>query len=447
MPFHSHHPQGPNTSQHGAASGIYQAAQALGSIGAPHGNLRTATSGQTGAGTDALLPGSGNSPGFADVRGAPPSAPPAIGGLPGPGMSSMAAQSSQTYPASAMQTPRRTSTLRQPEELHITPGSSAAGHQASSQSQQQQMYNSPDTYSAGTSAPNINLQQATPQGSTFTTSQPPAAANVPGSLQPGGSGSARPALPYSANTAPTTVPTVPQINTNAQQYTLPTRSNTMNQGHSYSRSSPAGLEQKYIPFNSQTPDNKSTFAQTPSGQKYYSPSTPQGPAAHSPLDLKDIRPMGNIHFESMGESTGAGTNFVDMEKQPGNCSYLAPWGVYAYDWCKWPIHNGNSAGKMAVGSYLEDTHNFVRLTIGQLAHVMADSDRFKFLIRMLHLRKLPTPVPRRTASNTQRSQKRLALTLSHAYSGNRHPLRSNPLISLQHPATTYVYGRYHSLLL
>ena len=47
---------------------------------------------------------------------------------------------------------------------------------------------------------------------------------------------------------------------------------------------------------------------------------------------------------------------------PTTSNYLAPWPVYAFDWCKWPIQNqqiGDSAGKMALGSYVEDGHNFV----------------------------------------------------------------------------------------
>jgi WD repeat-containing protein 68 len=230
--------------------------------------------------------------------------------------------------------------------------------QQQQQQQQQQLYNSPDQYSAST-APNINLQQATPQGSHYTNAP---SSNVPGSLQPG-SNSQRPG-PASAYTAPTTVPTMPHISTNAQQYTLPTRSNTMNASHSshpshtYSRSSPAGLEQKYIPF-SNTPENPK-YAATP-GQKYYTATTPSGAASNSPLGLADIRPRANSNMEN--ETLGGGTFFNDSDRVPSNSNYLAPWGVYAYDWCKWPVHGGNSAGKMAVGSYLEDTHNFVNYPV------------------------------------------------------------------------------------
>jgi WD repeat-containing protein 68 len=350
MPFHSHHY---NAHANSPASGIYQAAATLGSIGAPAGGLRVATSGTTSAGTDALLPGSGNAPGLNSSHNTLPSlrggqtALPAASGLPGP---DSLQSTGASYDQQSFETPRRTDTLgRNPEELHISPA--AMGQHGSSQASQHhnQQYTSPDQYSG--SAPNINLQQATPQGSQYNTAS---SSNIPGSLQP--ATTQRPA-PSSAYTAPTTVPTMPQISTNAQQYTLPTRSNTMNTSHSshtYSRSSPAGLEQKYIPF-SNTPDPK--YSGTPS-QKYYNAPTPSGAASNSPLGLADIRPRAN----SSMQDEPMGSNFYnDNDRTPGNSKYLGSWPVYAFDWCKWPVHGNNSAGKMAVGSYLEDTHNFVRL--------------------------------------------------------------------------------------
>jgi WD repeat-containing protein 68 len=129
--------------------------------------------------------------------------------------------------------------------------------------------------------------------------------------------------------------------------------------HTYSRSSPAGMgpDQKYIPF-SNTPENSKYAAGTPV-QKYYS-STPLGTASNSPLGLADIRPRANSSMND--DPMGAGTLFTDNERAPSNSNYFTPWPAYAFDWCKWNVHGGNSAGKMAVGSYLEDTHNFVRAT-------------------------------------------------------------------------------------
>lgn len=51
---------------------------------------------------------------------------------------------------------------------------------------------------------------------------------------------------------------------------------------------------------------------------------------------------------------------------PTNSNYLAPFATYAYDWCKWPVMGGSGAGKMAVGSYLEDPHNFIQILDTQI---------------------------------------------------------------------------------
>lgn len=190
-------------------------------------------------------------------------------------------------------------------------------------------------------APNIHLQQATPQSSTFPPLSP---SGVPDTLQAGGAG--RPG-PSSAYTAPTTVPTMPQVN--SQQYAPPSRSAILGSSHSHSRSSPAGLDQKYMPFSG-------TPSATPSsGSKLFNPQTPTGSSAFSPLGLSDIRPRADSDLQN----SGSGTNVIFDESGPTNSSYLAPWPTYAYDWCKWPVQHGSGCGKMAIGSYLEDPHNFV----------------------------------------------------------------------------------------
>ncbi|EOA81497.1 uncharacterized protein SETTUDRAFT_165955 [Exserohilum turcica Et28A] len=369
MPFGHHHQNAPND----PAQGIYAAASALGSIGAPGGNLRAATQGTTRAGTDAFMPqASGN------AQPPPPSE----------------AYMAATAPPSAnssFDTPRHKAPSlsgRTNEELHI---STAVGQHASGPppaGSSQHMYNSPDSYR---SAPNINVDHGTPQTAQY------AAPAVPGSLQPAtGPGQQPPQqqqqsqppqqappqqqqqAPPQQRPAPTSTHTAPagppqaQIATNAQQYTLPTRSNTISQSqhsphstHAYSRSSPAGLgpEQKYIPF-SNTPENSKYAAATPT-QKYY-PSTPSGAASQSPLGLADIRPRANSNMEP--ETTGHGNSTLgDMNKVASNSNYLAPWSIYAFDWCKWNVTGGNSAGKMAVGSYLEDNHNFIRILDTQIA--------------------------------------------------------------------------------
>lgn len=182
---------------------------------------------------------------------------------------------------------------------------------------------------------NIQLQQATPT----TAAQPLSSSSVPGTLQPGGPSARRPST-TATNTysAPQTVPTMPPPN--QQQYTpRPPTLNTQHPQHSHSRSSPAGMDQKYIPFST-TP----TKAFTPV-------------SSHSPLGLADIRPRaGSDILNRSGMHSGA---VYDYGPSQTNCSYMAPWAAYSFDWCKWPVQNGNSCGKMAIGSYLEDPHNFV----------------------------------------------------------------------------------------
>lgn len=64
----------------------------------------------------------------------------------------------------------------------------------------------------------------------------------------------------------------------------------------------------------------------------------------------------------MNDDQMGGSLMFDYDNRtPTNSNYLAPWPVFAFDWCKYPVTQGNSAGKMAIGSYLEDPHNFVRL--------------------------------------------------------------------------------------
>jgi WD repeat-containing protein 68 len=326
MPF-GHHSQ--NAQNNTPASGLYQAAAALGSIGAPMGNLRVATGQTTSAGTDAFVHSPVENPAYA---GGGHTAPPA-------------AQSS--YEA-----PRRQPTMSRAgdSELHI----STTNPTAASQQHQQSMYNAQESYSA----PNIQLQQATP-------------GHIPNALQAGQQRPGPPSTAYTAPAVPTQNQNQSQIATNAQQYTLPTRSNTIHQSphssHSYSRSSPAGLgpEQKYIPF-SNTPEQSSKYAANTPAQKHY-PTTPSGAASHSPLGLADIRPRANSTMDQDGGLGYHGNAMItEQSKVASNSNYLAPWSIYAYDWCKWAVPGGNSAGKMAVGSYLEDNHNFIRILDTQI---------------------------------------------------------------------------------
>lgn len=326
--FHSssrHPSQNPQHQRHsGVAAGIY-ASQALGTIGAPN-NLRNAALG--GTASDILA-----NPDM--QRGQGHTVPPSSAALSPPRAPATTGHSFPPY-----DTPRRAQGMgSQAADIHMR----GDAHYAHSQAHQH-LYSSPTEYTQG-GTPGLNLQQATPQ----------TASGVPSALQPAGGSSQRPS-PSSAYSTPS----MPQINTNAQQYTLPTRSNTMNQAqHGYSRSDTSGMEQKYIPFSASA-EKAPQFPPTPNQKQYnsYSPATPGGGiAAQSPLVLEHIRPRTNSNLDDH-----PGLAWNDADRQPTNSNYLAPWPTYAYDWCKWPIVGGesNTAGKMAVGSYLEDPHNFVR---------------------------------------------------------------------------------------
>ncbi|CAK7262721.1 hypothetical protein SEPCBS57363_000187 [Sporothrix epigloea] len=80
-----------------------------------------------------------------------------------------------------------------------------------------------------------------------------------------------------------------------------------------------------------------------------------GGSRNTPLGLADIRPRADSSL-----SDGLPSGFDQANNQPGTSNYLAPWALYAFDWCKWPS-TGKGAGKLAIGSYLEDGHNFIQI--------------------------------------------------------------------------------------
>lgn len=258
-------------------------------------------------------------------------APPAASGLSGP----------DSYSSLRMDSIRQTQYSNRPsEELHIPQIDTAMGQSFGGELSQQYLQNQGRDLGGG---PGINVQQATPQGSQNLKTK-----SVPGALQPGRQG-----LP-SMNTVPTTVPTLPQIH-DSQQFSTPSRMNTNNHSHAYSHSSPAGLDQqKYVPY-ANTPES-SKYA-SPTNMRYTSSQTPQIGASYSPLGLADIRPRADSGLSDGPQSANPYAN----EGFPTNSNYLAPWPIYAFDWCKWPMQSNSrdAAGKMAIGSYVEDGHNFV----------------------------------------------------------------------------------------
>jgi WD repeat-containing protein 68 len=120
--------------------------------------------------------------------------------------------------------------------------------------------------------------------------------------------------------------------------------------------------QKYVPFN-QTP-NQTPITSNPKAYNLSNAQMPAAGSAHSPLNLTDIRSRA-ISDANEGPQ---GTAFFSYSDSPTNSNYLAPFPTYAYDWCKWPNMSGGGAGKMAIGSYLEDPHNFIQILDTHITH-------------------------------------------------------------------------------
>lgn len=240
--------------------------------------------------------------------------------------------------------PRRTGTYSSHnDELHMSSGARQHGQM------------SPREYSSSgaSGAPHIKLDQVASNNAPQMQNYQGSSA-VPGVLQPGGLGGRPSAI--SSNTAPT-LPTLQQ-----PEYSTPSKpqANLSTLSHNYSRSSPAAhydSGSSYAAYTPSTPNaGSSSQFMSPTDNKY-PPSSGQRNVSNTPLGLADIRPRAD---SSLSEGLPGSMQYELANGQPGTSNYLAPWALYAFDWCKW-APQGNSSGKLALGSYLEDGHNFVRL--------------------------------------------------------------------------------------
>ena len=246
--------------------------------------------------------------------------------------------------------PRRTNTYgSQHDELHLSPTLSHQGQV------------SPRDFS-NASGPHIKLDQPTSQSSISPQYQGgPGNSSVPNVLQPGGLSAARPQA-MNANTAPTLPTMSGAIQQSPTEYAPPQRP-TLTTSHSYTRTSP-GVSQNYdssssyVPYTPTTPGGASAPGpsqyMSPQDIKYGAPGS-QRNIANTPLGLADIRPRAD---STLSDGPPGTLGYELNNCQPSASNYLAPWALYAFDWCKWPPQ-GKGAGKVAIGSYLEDGHNFV----------------------------------------------------------------------------------------
>ncbi|EIT75311.1 WD40-repeat-containing domain protein [Aspergillus flavus] len=250
-------------------------------------------------------------------------------------------------PSQSFEPNRRATTYGRPEELHIPSG----GMGAANLQRQSMSHEFPAT--ADNHVPSINVHPTNSQPNQYGAGGNNTA--LPGALQPGNAN--RPPA-VSINTAPSGIPTLSQMSTQLQQQPQPqpqhqqpppqqpqpptTPRSNMSNAHGHSRSSPANAR----------------YGSSPGAG--FPPHTPQG-AKYSPLGLADIRPTGDLlgdPITSPGSLPFNGDNQV-----PSNSNYIAPWPIYAVDWCKWPIpgNSGSFGGKIALGSYLEDNHNYIQI--------------------------------------------------------------------------------------
>ncbi|KJZ75403.1 hypothetical protein HIM_05329 [Hirsutella minnesotensis 3608] len=184
--------------------------------------------------------------------------------------------------------------------------------------------------------------------------QQPSVNAVPNVLHPGG-----------VSARPPSMSSTPQHQHSTHDYHSPSKPSLgmPPHSHSYSRSSPtAGYDASlssstYHAYTPTTPTGSASQFMSPVDAAKYNAPASQRNFSNTPLGLADIRPRAD---SSMSDGAAGAATHEMSNAQSGPSSYLAPWAVYAFDWCKW-LPQGSGAGKLAVGSYLEDGHNFIQI--------------------------------------------------------------------------------------
>ncbi|KAL1835446.1 hypothetical protein VTJ49DRAFT_6702 [Mycothermus thermophilus] len=254
--------------------------------------------------------------------------------------------------------PRRQGTLSsQHDELHM---SSGMAHQG-----QQQM--SPRDYQPS-NAPHIKLDQASSSAGKLPSYPAHSSVIVPNVLQPGGVAGHPPTIPSNSNPTLPSMQHPPDYQSHQHQASAKPASLNVSQPYS-SRASPSAPYDSsaggsgYIPYTPTTPGGGATASSSsqymsPTDQKYNPPSssTSARNLHNTPLGLHDIRPRAD---SSLSDGM-PGTPYELANLAPRTSNYVAPWALYAFDWCKWSPQ-ANGAGKLAIGSYLEDGHNFIQI--------------------------------------------------------------------------------------
>lgn len=402
------------SNQHTTTNALFQASQTLGSVGVPTSHYSRNNTVVNAVGTAGPLFSSGDNTTAVNGANTMTSAHPPTG--------NSAPITPTNRPGTQFEpTHRALAYARQPEELHMSNsgGGGMEGHQYQSH---------PSHYNPGDSL-SIHLQPSTPQ---YNNTAP--GTNVPGALQPGPLN--RPTT-LASNTAPGSIPTLPQLSTQMQLSPQTNRSAAMSHSHGYSRSSPAGMDQpKYKPFSNTSEANKFT---SPIASSYASQM--QQASSYSPLGLADIRPRADTGYTD-GTMSPTALPEVDAPQYPTNSNYLTPWPIYAVDWCKWsPKQNTSQAGKLAIGSYLEDNHNFVGSTPTR-PMLKLTVYRFKYWMLKEHHPILTIPMGTEVLNSSRRLKLHIHIRLPESYGSHHHPINRQPT-SWLHPVTISGSGLYH----
>ncbi|KAI1823234.1 WD40 repeat-like protein [Xylaria intraflava] len=247
------------------------------------------------------------------------------------------------------------------DELHISPTMS---HAATAQMSPRDFTTAP--------APQIKLDQSPSQAANPPQYQP--SSTVPNVLQPG-----RSTAMGATHTAPTLPTMSGAIQHSPSEYGSPSKAPSLSMSHTshaYARSSPADAYESsapstYTPYTPTTPGGSAIAGQSqymsPQDTKYTAPGS-QRSISNTPLGLADIRPRAD---SSLSDSQPGTMGYELANSHPSTSNYLAPWALYAFDWCKWaPQEKG--AGKVAIGSYLEDGHNFIQILDTQIVNTPSD---------------------------------------------------------------------------
>lgn len=255
------------------------------------------------------------------------------------------------------------------DELHISPNSMnhAAGG-SSSVAPTSAAGQMPPRDFATAPNPHIKLEHHASQPGNLPQYQSSSA--VPNVLQPG-----RSAI-MSTNTAPNLSAMSGAMQHSPSEYTSPSKPPSLSMSHTFTRSSPAdsydtSAPATYTPYTPTTPGGSAMPSQSqymsPQDTKYGLPGS-QRNISNTPLGLADIRPRAD---SSLSDSQPGTMGYELANSQPSTSNYLAPWALYAFDWCKW-APQGKGAGKVAIGSYLEDGHNFIQILDTQIANTPPD---------------------------------------------------------------------------